>query len=87
MATLDIKVYKAQRMGAPTPDLQITAVDELPEQGTLEMSRATFRAEGREIARGLIACLPGGTIDAVLLALFERQCSLLHVTYGAAHGA
>lgn len=46
-------------------------------------SRATFDNEAGELCRALIAVLPGGTVDALLVQLLDHRRSLYRVSHDA----
>ena len=47
----------------------------------LDAMRRYYRETGKELAGALLQHLPGGLIDALLLALFEQQVTLFGVSY------
>lgn len=78
------RVFRAVALGSRNvPSLSITARESFPEGLSLTDARALHTREGRELAEALIASLPGGTLDQVLIALLEHQASALQVPYPA----
>jgi len=74
----EISVHKAQschRQDGYLPDLEIKAEKELPEYDHIDASYAFFRNDANMIFQGLIHCLPGGTVDQLLLLLLEYKAS------------
>jgi hypothetical protein len=76
-----MKFYKAIRP-PEVPDLEIIATEEIPEDydggaedGWQRRSHAFFDGQGREIATRLLRSLPGGTVDALLVALLDHRRS------------
>ena len=81
----EISVHKAQschRQDGYLPDLEIKAEKELPEYDHIDASYAFFRNDANMIFQGLIHCLPGGTVDQLLLLLLEHKASQFRVSYG-----
>jgi hypothetical protein len=70
-------VHRAQDLSleAQTPILAISAHQAFPHHESPVSSLAMFDSEAREIVNALIATLPGGTLDAVLVRLLEHKRS------------
>lgn len=43
------------------------------------IARARYRDDAKRIVEGLVASLPGATVDALLVELLDRKASLLRV--------
>ena len=81
---IKILVHKAGAVGAAkVPDLLIEAIHEFPDVITLAESRDLHVQDAEQIVDALLATLPGGTIDQVLLGLLEHQASLFRIPYRA----
>jgi hypothetical protein len=79
----EISVHKAQGYkDRPVNDLEIKAEKELPEYDHIDVSYTFFRNDANMIFQGLISCLPGGTVDQLLLLLLEHMGSQFRVPYG-----
>ena len=72
-----IVVHRAQDTAADikTPVLSITATEPFPSPDSFASGSIIFAAEARKICDALIATLPGGTIDALLVHLLEHKRS------------
>lgn len=74
-----IHVYKAQPVGASTPEaVTILIKDELPSTLNAD-SRQVMDVDASRLAQALWDALPGGTLDRLCAALLYRQASRLHV--------
>lgn len=77
----EVDVHRAGAIGdLHVPAFVITGQEEMPEQASLRDARQLYADEGAAIAQTLIHCLPGGTLDQVLLRLLEHAASLLRVS-------
>ena len=81
-------VAKAQRTNAPIPDLYIYIDGRVPEfygephvKDYVEEARDWFQEQARFIAQGLHTSLPGGTWDALLVAMLVKHVSILNVSH------
>ena len=71
-----------------TPDLHIEATEPAANEllryageGWMEECRKHYEEQASEILSRLLLSLPGGTIDALLVALLDHHRSLLRVTH------
>ena len=83
---MPISVYKAEGVsGQEIPNLHIVATEVIPSfsgtdaEGRTAFFRAIYRFQANELAIALRACLPGGTIDELLIALLDAKASSLRV--------
>jgi len=78
-----IEVSKASRLWSfpDVRDLQIVAVSEFPQYSNLPEARVHHALDGQKIVDALCVTLPGGTIDAILIALLDKRRSALRVRY------
>lgn len=81
---MNTTIYKAQPTGdRHAPDLRLEALQPLPL--LREYSEADclglYKQQGELLADALQASLPGGTIDALMVALLDRTRSQLAVAY------
>jgi coenzyme F420-reducing hydrogenase beta subunit len=77
----NIKVAKALAIaGQIIPSTTITVEGDVPELGELSSYRSYYNEQGSLVAAALIRALPGGTVDALLVALLDHKRSLLRVT-------
>ncbi len=78
-------LYKAQAVvsSEPIPDLHLSAVEPIPDGGTLDDARDAYQAQAHTIATALRRSLPGGTIDALLVELLDLKRSLLVIPHHA----
>lgn len=80
-----VRIAKAQRIGdTQTPDLMITAVEELrcddsPDGASRHM--LTFTEDAIAVVSAMYATLPGGTLDQILRLMLERKASQLIVRF------
>lgn len=77
-----VTVHKAQPTVGEVSNLEIRATEPTPEMtgpGCLADARLFYETEGKLLADALQACLPGGTVDALLRELLVRKASLLRV--------
>lgn len=77
----ETRVFKAQSVGKPIPNLTIVATDHFP-AGTLQEARDASATMGRDafrIAEALHRSLPQGTLDLLLAELVRRHASQLVV--------
>ncbi len=71
-------------------DVTITIHAPIPTQPPIELRdhdayfRALYRSEGNLLADTLWNALPGGSLDALIVALLERRASLLQGRIGGA---
>jgi len=89
-----VEVFHAQPIGnSPAGPLVISATFPIPEIGmkpsetTPEfMARAhrIYEEQATRIGEALLAHLPGGTIDALLVVLLKHKASIFVVPYGGA---
>lgn len=83
-----VTCYKAQALqGIEVPDLHLVARDEFPHTDAYgpmseQMTDAMFRRDGAAIVQVLSSCLPGGTVDAILIELLDRKRTKLAVAAG-----
>ena len=73
-----VRVLKAQSSAQTTPDLLISAVEEIrsdtgPDWQLRNM--ATFVRDASAITDALYVTLPGGTLDQILRLMLERKAS------------
>lgn len=78
-----IEVKLAQPLGREEPIyLAIYGTKAVGKEGwPIERALAYYRAEGQTIVDALVRTLPGGTIDAVLIALLEHRRGILQVPH------
>ena len=71
-------IFKAQPTIENEPILShvISITDTMPEVVSLDDARAVYAKEGTAIADALFSCLPGGTLDALLIEMLDRKRSL-----------
>jgi len=75
-----IKANKAQKLnGKPAESIRIELGEEFPTNLSLEKSRSLFKKQGELLAASLWMSLPGGTVDALIIALLTRKHSSLIV--------
>lgn len=78
---IELRSYRA--VGEPAPEsLRVTFDAELPGEGEtpyVDFYRGLYAEEGRRIANALLASLPGGLVDGILLALLDHKRSILRV--------
>lgn len=78
----EISIFRARPIGeVPVPDVRITIKDAIEESGSLDCARSLYRAQGEQLADAFMRSLPGGTVDALVLALLERKVSLFRVPF------
>lgn len=79
-----VTLFKA--VGQDVPTLVVNVADEIPreaaEPGWEEKSYARFREQARVLCLALIASLPGGTVDQLLIELLTRRASHFVVRHG-----
>lgn len=76
----------------PLPDMRIEATEPIPDlpgdSGKIgeireweKSHRDRYSQQGKAIVTAMLASLPGGTIDAVLLHLLEHRANIFRVPY------
>jgi len=78
-----IFIHKAQ---GSINDLSLKAEKELPIFNNINLSYQFFKNDAEDIFNALMACLPGGTIDQLLLLLLTYKASQFVVPYGKFKG-
>lgn len=78
---LKVIVHKAIPTGGPTPDLIVSASDEIPPFKTLEEQDAFCGEEAKELEEALLHTLPGATYDRLLVFMLQRKTSHFRVLY------
>lgn len=68
-------------VGLPRPCSRIDIDIPFPETESVEVSRAIFAEDAKQIVDALFKALPGGTIDHVMILLMERKASVFRVAY------
>lgn len=85
---MDVKVahvHKAQPIGADkTPNLNISATEELPNFTELGRITEFAKAEAAELESALYRTLPGATYDQLLAAMLARRASHFRVPFWTA---
>lgn len=78
---MKITVYKAQPHFKEhvIPDLCIMATTDFPETDDLHRSRILHDIDAKDLVNALFETLPGGTLDAILIHMLDRNRSLLKV--------
>jgi hypothetical protein len=79
-----VNIYAAQHIRDDDPPRDVTIVihHPMPERYNIQDARAFFASEAAALANALWNSLPGGTVDALLVALLDRQRSVLVITRG-----
>lgn len=78
-----ISLLRAGSVGQITPPkLTIEVSEQIQEIGSLEQARQLHQRQGLELADAILASLPGGTVDALLVELMRRRASLFSVPLG-----
>ena len=75
----------APTAGVAVDPVRLLIVDELPDFDGAEWmaeARDFYRDQARRLVAALVAALPGGTLDAVLLALLERRAGVRRTADG-----
>lgn len=79
----NVNVFKA--IGGNTPNLYLSATEELPELPLNEdwetLHAQRFDEQAQLIVNGFLESLPGGTVDAVLRLLLDHKRSFLAIPY------
>lgn len=75
-----VDIFRAQgiRDEDMVTDVDITIAQPMPDVPA-ERSRAFFASEGAALADAIWASCPGGTVDALIVALMGRRASMLRV--------
>ncbi len=77
-----ILVHKAQPTGdRQIPKLTLIAEEDVPEPARAIDSIDLFESDAESIADALIATLPGGTLDRLVVKLLQHQVSLFVVPH------
>lgn len=77
-----MKLYKASPVGdMKVPDLRLVATRAHDEHVSLAATARHHKAQGALLADALLASLPGGTIDALLIELLDHHRSLLVIPH------
>ena len=77
---LQVSLWRAGSVGGKSPPiLVIQVVEQISDNYTLKDIRQLFATEAETLADALLASLPGGTIDALLVELMRRKASLFAV--------
>ena len=82
---MKIEVHKAEGfLCKSVPDLQITATKESTYVPSDVPSAYPphFREDAESLADAMFQCLPGGTIDQLLVAFLQRKASMFRVPFG-----
>lgn len=75
-----IRLLRAGGVGRINPPrLTIEAHEQIHDVGSLEEARELHSRQGIELANAILASLPGGTVDVLLVELMRRRASLLSV--------
>lgn len=71
-------IFKAQSIikGEPIDSQLISIETTIPDEMTLDGARTVFAEEAKMLADALFSCLPGGTLDVLLIEMLERKRSL-----------
>lgn len=88
-ATDDIHLVFVRKAGSigkkQAPSLRIEAEvpteDSDPDIKNLDECAEFYRTEGKKLADAIFACLPGGTIDALLCEMMTRRASMFRVRF------
>lgn len=81
MKTLRISIAEPIFANAKKTEPVIISIAEQLEKGSV--GNATFKADGKLLAKALLNSLPGGTLDALLVELLKQKQSVLRVAYEA----
>lgn len=74
MSAITVKLYKAGRVAnLEAPDLVVKAFEEFPEGRPPAVAARLHQDDAARLADALLASLPGGTIDRLLLHLLEHR--------------
>lgn len=83
---VEMTSYRAEPIGSVTPEaLRLTfeqAVPRLPSSADVDgmtQHRRFYADEGRRIVEAMLAALPGGLIDGILLALLDYKRNVFRV--------
>jgi hypothetical protein len=74
-----ISLYKAQSARDPVESVTIVVDETFPDLPTAYELAEGFAVQGRRLALNLIAVLPGGTLDELLVSLLKHRQSRLVV--------
>lgn len=83
--TLSVEVFGAS--GENVPQLAITSQGHVPEIPCEDLQRwerdvyEMYRKQGERIVQAMRHCLPGGTIDHVMIALMQSRASMFRVPF------
>lgn len=81
---VEVSISKASACpGQTIPDVSIRLTSEIPllDGDPLSSYREFYAEEGKRLAQALLSVLPGGTVDALLVALLDHKRSLFKVTF------
>jgi hypothetical protein len=78
-----VNLYAAEGFRDDDSPLSVAIVIDrtVPGNRSTEQMRALYASEGAALADALWSSLPGGTVDALMAALFARRASLFRVTF------
>jgi hypothetical protein len=81
-----VVVHKAGSIGEQQgPSLRIEAEvptdDNVPNIKNLNDCAEFYREEGKKLSDAMFACLPGGTVDALLCEMMSRRASMFRVRF------
>jgi len=78
-----IRLHKAQHTikGDRVTGVHIEIKGELPATGKHVDTESMFKQDALALADGLFSCLPGGTLDALLVEMLQRKQNQMVVVY------
>jgi hypothetical protein len=83
----NVRIHRAQdTVLNGQDDLEISATVPFPRHETLAEAGAMFTAEAQDLADALVATLPGGTIDALIVRLLDHKRSHFVVAHAPLKG-
>jgi hypothetical protein len=79
-----VSLFKAQDTvrDQPVPSLEIVAYHAIPDSPTLEAAAEAFQADAKQVVTAMLASLPGGTVDQILVELLRAKASHFVVPHG-----
>lgn len=76
------RVYKASPIGSQIVNSLTILIDqEIPECPSLDESRKLHAEQAEILVDALVEALPGGTFDALLIAMMQKKVSLFRVPF------
>lgn len=80
-----VSVFKAQDTvrDQPVPSLEIVAYHAIPNSPSLEAASEIFQDDAKRVMAAMLASLPGGTLDQILVELLRAKASHFVVPHGA----